>query len=1339
MQIQRENLLNKFSEFSYSGNGIVVGSPGIGKTYIIKRFATRLSEQRLPFLYLPVDKLGVENESDLKKEIGINIDIIEYLRSKNKDKPESTGLLLIDAFDAARSEKTQRVFMNLIRRATKNLDGFWNVIVSVRTYDAKKSEELLDLFPDSNKKSATEEIHCRHFVVPKLTDDEILEALETISYPADSFETFSTDFKELLRSPFNLWILEKLFERNQNISELSSISSEVQLLGLFWKQNVTDGNIGENRQMLLTRVAQKMVEERSLSVRKADFYPVDISWNLLLSSEVLVNASTTGQRVAFAHNILFDYAVSVLLMEDSPNRFSEFIEEDPSRPLFLRPSLIYYFTRIWYSNPKLFWKAFWYIFPNENIHLRLFARFLPTAVIANEARELEQLIPLVDSVINEKHYSNKAILCLLQALRTLNIQKDQLWVQFLDKIVDHLDKEFAWDLAILTSEILSRTEKEEKNVVFQLCGNISRCLLQWVWKERESNPNQGIDALGGNWATPLVAETFGTNPQESRKLLKKVLDLINEDNFLINYIFRLIDSLECITPYDPNFTAEIYLTVLSHEENSEEPTYFGTPVVPLSSTRSQDFEMCHHQLIEHFPNFLESKPLLAVETVIKCLNCFIIGKHVLPYYKEVKLEEISKKFQFKGKSAYYIPDCSHIWWDNGGSRRGEPTKMAETLFEFIYEKSLSQTNYSELETIIDLLRDNARVAFFWKSLLKTATRNPTIFAPLIFDLCVARPVQVDDDTTYEFGEFLQTAATEFKARQLQQIEESILNIPNDEKDGSYRKYLEEDRNRLLTRIPHELIKTEDGKKIIDYIKKSNEIPENKPLCEFKPYSRKRSEDDWFEEQGVDLSNTSNEKIINCFPKLNDFISEWQNKNPKKEDIEPVYFDIKQLSTLLEEISDAHEEVLNSAWTKLASCAKIMAKNTKNSEIIFDFCREILLTCSKNTHPEPNPTYDSEFNHPCWSPYPRTEAAQGLPRLAAVKRDEEILKAIKDLTNDKVPSVRFLIGRELFRICDNAPDEFWKLTENIVENENNQLVLQSMCYSLYKVVKAEENKTIDVLEKLLNRINLADQDSNLLEKTVPLIIWLALVRENKWAIETYCGLIKEPIENSVPLKRATFDMVTSYITPQTFDSADSSEISQKSINYLLKTVDSVKRGMRELINVSEKDESTQSKLKDMYEIIDEIVIRLYFAVDTSNNKRNKKEKSLSDKQKEIFYINIKPLLDHVLINTSEKENIMMASTAHYFMQLLNCVLRYDPKGVLKLATKIAMSSEDANYNLDRIAIKDVVELVETILADHRFEIRNEDSTKDLLELLNIFAKSGSPEALKLIWKLDDIFR
>jgi hypothetical protein len=101
--------------------------------------------------------------------------------------------------------------------------------------------------------------------------------------------------------------------------------------------------------------------------------------------------------------------------------------------------------------------------------------------------------------------------------------------------------------------------------------------------------------------------------------------------------------------------------------------------------------------------------------------------------------------------------------------------------------------------------------------------------------------------------------------------------------------------------------------------------------------------------------------------------------------------------------------------------------------------------------------------------------------------------------------------------------------------------------------------------------------------------------------------------------------------------------------------------------------------------------------------------------------------------------MFAHTAQYFMQLLNGVLKYDPAGVLHMAAGVAMSSRSGGYNLDALAVREVVNLVNTILTDHRAEVREGQPLQDLLDLLDVFAETGWPDALQLVWRLDEVFR
>ena len=152
-------------------------------------------------------------------------------------------------------------------------------------------------------------------------------------------------------------------------------------------------------------------------------------------------------------------------------------------------------------------------------------------------------------------------------------------------------------------------------------------------------------------------------------------------------------------------------------------------------------------------------------------------------------------FNFRGKPTYFMEDGSYIWDAQNSS--DEPIEMADALFEFIAELAASEKSVPLLDSLLDIFRDEVIVAFFWKRLLGTASQFPKIFAPLLFELCRAKPILRGNDTRYELGLFLETAASEFSSDQLRRIEESVLALPQEATDENSHNALVYRRNRLL--------------------------------------------------------------------------------------------------------------------------------------------------------------------------------------------------------------------------------------------------------------------------------------------------------------------------------------------------------------------------------------------------------------------------------------------------------------------------------------------------------------------------------------------------------------
>ena len=1356
MKINRKKLLKELQGFACRGNGIIIGGPGVGKTYLLKELRRSLESAEIPELLLPIDHLGNGTEETLQRELGYEGDLIEYLKSIPV--LHKKAILLFDAFDAARDEQTRKRFLDLIRRAILELRESWNIVVTVRTYDAKKSQELLDLFGNPDEGDLTQykskDILCRHFTIPSFDEDEILQAFDQIGCPRSIYGDGSQDFKNILANPFNLWLLEKILKSSQDLPDFSQVRSEVQLLGLFWQRRIDN----ESSEYVLRRIARRMVKERSLTVKVGDLYDdIDLdksarktTWDKLQSDEILAKVSSSGQRIAFSHNILFDYAISVLLIDDEPQHLENFISEDPSRPLFLRPSLTYFFTRLWYYDDSAsFWKAFWHIFPsNQSVHLRLVARLIPTSVIANEARGIEQLEPLLEKLRNDekKDIANEAITRLLQSLQTLQIKRPVPWIDFFDQVSLYLYVNFAWEVATLTTAILEQATEIENADVVDACGRIGRRLLEWVWQERETNESDWYNRFGGRWAVPLVAKTYHTNVEESRALLKKILELPQEENFPISFLKWLPDHVDRIWDHDPEFVTSIYCTVFYHDETSDVKTNFGSSsVLSMTSTRRQDYSMCEYRLIKHFPNFLRAAPLHATQASIRSLNVFIIREHIVRYLKEgVTLEDMIETFSFREKSAYFMEDGSYIWDAQNSS--DEPIEMVDALFEFIGELAMSED--SRFDLILDVFRDEVVVAFFWKRLLKIGAQFPKIFATRLFELCIARPIQMHSETFYELGVFLEAAMYEFTSDQLCRIEESILALPSEATDENHLNFLEEERNRLLARVPTNLLRTDKAMKIREEMDRKNSVPVNRPPVSFSTWSEPVTQEKWLQGRGVDTTTPENQELQRFSGNLNKFSSDWLNESPTQEAVELILPRLKEVYVTLKSNTEADKEVINLLWRNLTGCVAILGRIANNLEIdSFTFCRQMLLEGAKHEGPKPNPIHDEQFDSPGYSPFPRHEAARGLLRFAFHQPDSEILDAIETLAEDPVPSVRMVTAMDLFMVYVKEPQRFWQIMNNRATLEGNRVVQKYLYFTLTRVVareKENEDKTTRVMAKLLEHTPPPTEGLEPSDPFIDLLMWLAIVRENSWAVKTIENtFFKAPIRFANTLSRAVAQVMEDYMAPKHFETDVGRERAKRVIKWLESVIDVVFGRIKELYSIVKRDETEEGvkKLQDTYTVIDVVITRLYFAVAHERNQSEKPTEEIPYELRCEYYNTVKPLMEQVVAFAQDYEKgVMFAPTAHYFIQLLMSFLSYNPKEVLHLAERVVRASEQFGYTLDALAVMDVVEFVEIVLADYRHEIRDdEDCLEDLLNLLDMFAKTGWSDALRLVWRLDEVFR
>lgn len=553
-----------------------------------------------------------------------------------------------------------------------------------------------------------------------------------------------------------------------------------------------------------------------------------------------------------------------------------------------------------------------------------------------------------------------------------------------------------------------------------------------------------------------------------------------------------------------------------------------------------------------------------------------------------------------------------------------------------------------------------------------------------------------------------------------------------------RNHQEYCRDRLIGCIPKQLLVTRPAIELREKLEAAKALPSNAPDVTFTMSSRTYTDDMWLQEQGVDPAQPQNQALRTHFTPMDDFEHKWINSQPNTEAIAAIIPTLKAVFEFLQNLptpppSDA---VLEMAWSKLGQCCETISLGlTEPAADEFKIVRTILLACSHHPSPKPDEKDDRLYDSPFWSPQPRNEAARGLLRLGLRIKDPEILSAIDDLAKDKVPSVRFLTAHELFRISQIDSEFYWKTLSARAEVETSPGVQLGICNSLRCTIANNEKAGTEVLALLVKNIELTNDRSQLLESLLSLLVWLILEKKSSWATKIVLGIIDNPLKYPAAIKNLTFQALSA-MTPAeleadsvTFDSAGKwlsqfAEAAIKALTELRKKPD------------SEWNEDTRTAFRDIYGVLDEIVMRFYFAAGVKEHEKS----TITPAMRCFFFKKIHPFLELIVaFALDSKHGVLLASTAHHLMELLHACIHCNPKLVLSMARKVAVASVPFNYNIDSLAVAEVVRLVETVLADYRQEVQDGESLEDVLTLLDVFAQAGWPQAQQLVWRLDEVFR
>jgi hypothetical protein len=388
---------------------LLVGDPGAGKSATMYEVGHRLRQAGADVVALAADRLEAGSLGMLRGELNLQRDIVQVLANW----PSERGVLLIDALDAARGDRTQQALLDLIE-ATRRNAPHWKIVASIRRFDLRHNNRLRALFPPPAMPPSgfvdPEFASVAHLNVTLLSSAELAQ-LEHLAPDVHRFlERATPEVRELVRVPFSLRLLAELVDADVAPSELHPIRTQLDLLNVYWEHRVlTPSQRADLRESLLRRVCELIIGSRSMWVRRAalqdktSLLPV---LHELLSAQLLVESRTASgaahrDALGFAHHVLFDYAAARLLLRCSVQGVIDQLVANPDLPVLIRPSLDLHFQWLWDSDPKHreFWGLTLAIAGRPDI--AAIATLAGTTIAAEMAETLDDLEPMIDAVASE--------------------------------------------------------------------------------------------------------------------------------------------------------------------------------------------------------------------------------------------------------------------------------------------------------------------------------------------------------------------------------------------------------------------------------------------------------------------------------------------------------------------------------------------------------------------------------------------------------------------------------------------------------------------------------------------------------------------------------------------------------------------------------------------------------------------------------------------------------------------------------------------------------------------------------------------------------------------------
>ena len=1294
------------------GSFLVIGDAGVGKTGCLISLLTELRDHSRVW-YWSADTLAYGSIEELKQILGLGHPFRDLFSEAVSGGPVH---LILDGLDALRDTKSQRAYRLLIGEA---IAAGITVIASIRSFDLRYAPELRDLFPAASTSNLFSDEsfprvnHCR---IPELEISELSQVITQLPEVAGILSN-SPMLLGLVRNLFSLELLCRLVAEGAVRDDFSSVATQAALFEMYWERRIHPQ--GNEVTGALTRIVTEMVGSRRLQVDIDLHFPAEV-YTALFSTGIIRHPPPTAGRltestkIEFNHHLTFDYVVEKLFILPRRDTLVSDLAANDSWSLFLRPSLVHFYRRLWNHGRDEFWELLLGI---QNSGLTYLEKIPAYMVLADEVRSLADLEPILHGCALEGDDQRPW----LQIVQGINLVASTRvfpllfsngtggwWIEFAKSLVSLLDARLVFGGTWILSRALPYYEKFPSSTRSEFNDGCRTALTYYL-----DQPNTTVQNLAATIRG--IGRSFAAQPDNSERVIRRLISEVELNRVGYMTAPLLADEIKNIWQSAPELAADVYAAIFGYTEtdSSTKTSMSNSQILSLISNKAQDYGMATYVLSNEFTGFLKERPLDALRATLFIHN------------DSRRLPADAEAFEFDwGGERCTIREkkWTSFDWSSWDYQPDEVKELIGKWMHFLEEMSDAEVDQTLWISIRSELIANNQSDKVWAALLTAGSRKPEFFASRLYPILL-------DPRAYERSNLydpLKRCVTAFSSHltpdQVSELQTTLLRLGSTEDS---QPWIARKRADFLIAIPESLRTSETNtflaevdRDLLDHLR----YRENHPIASFAPVD-------------VPPRWPEHEKLV----KKAASIAYYSDRKLTEEEVSETLATINELEPALKGRADKlPSELAEMLGNRIIQALVRIAdsESDSKSKTSLRALKKFKEALAQPQVPPSAETLEGFDSHPSWNPDNYASAAEGFIILASKSQilSGQAKAVLRRLSDDPKPEVRLHLARHIWMFLDKWEAFVWETVERwsneLGGRKGTEGVLKWTFYNAWfrwLYLRDSERAKTYLLQLLANAKKVPSQEIRKMCGN-----WLSamyIYDSESWAhaeIERINIDFENNLDESIGALITALDVIFVEESRDTITSDVETRALEVVTNFL-GLANSRLEAYFQAPADSNVDEASEPPewLRSTFRMLESVARRV--------EKSSEMLSTTSVASVREWWQKIEPIVAE-LLKTPRPQFIF-----HVVKAIKKTVGLDLPNALhwLNLATKAS-----APYGLtnESMAADETIEILEKVLAEHKVELASGTVVRrDFIEILDAYLMAGWPRAVDLAIRVESIFR